>query len=291
MLCHNCGASIGEECRFCPSCGAKTLLDAETPPAAGAAAAATQQPGAAPVQQANATPTQQVETAAPQPGAVPAQQRNAAPPQQAQAALAPQVGAVPTQQAPVGQAPVGPAAFGAAPPPPGYGAYPPPYAAQGYPPPYPPYYPYPAYAQPTYAQPLYIQPVAPPQGVGQPVNGPMAPVGAAPASTATGVPAYQRRAAGETAAQQEEPVEEPQREDSDRPLTFWQVVGCYLALFFLPVGNIIFACVWGYRNGEHPQRRTMARAALPFITLGLLVLFGLLMWATLHLRTISIDLR
>lgn len=288
MLCHNCGASIGEECRFCPNCGAKTLLAAETPPAVGAAAAATQQSGAAPAQQANATPTQQVETAAQQPGAAPAQQMNAAPPQQAQTAVAP--------QAPFGvteQAPVGPAAFGAAPPappPPGYGAYPPPYAAQGYPPPYPPYYPYTAYPQP-YAQPAYAQPVAPPQGVGQPVNGPMTPAGAAPASTATGVPAYQRRAAGETAAQQEEPVEEPQREDPDCPLTFWQVVGCYLALFFLPVGNIIFACVWGYRNGEHPQRRTMARAALPFITLGLLVLFGLLMWATLHLRTISIDLR
>lgn len=88
-----------------------------------------------------------------------------------------------------------------------------------------------------------------------------------------------------------ERVPQPTLEDTHAPLSVWQTLVCYLSLFCLPVGNIIFACVWGFRQNEHPQRRTLARAALPLIAVGLLLAFGLLLWATLHLQGFALRLR
>ena len=74
-------------------------------------------------------------------------------------------------------------------------------------------------------------------------------------------------------------------------LTVWQTIVCDLALFCLPVGNILFACIWGFSAKAHPQRRTLARAALPFIAVGLLVLFGSLLWVSNNLTTFSFSFR
>ena len=79
--------------------------------------------------------------------------------------------------------------------------------------------------------------------------------------------------------------------DAPARLTVWQTMMCYLALFFLPVGNILFACIWGFSAKAHPQRRTMARAALPFLALGLLLLFGGLLWISNNLTTFSFSFR
>ncbi len=88
-----------------------------------------------------------------------------------------------------------------------------------------------------------------------------------------------------------EPVPEPSCESDVCPLSVWHTLLCYLALFCLPIGNIIFACVWGFREDEHPQRRNMARAALPLIALTLLVLFTVLLWVAGNLDSISFTLR
>ncbi len=152
--------------------------------------------------------------------------------------------------------------------------------------------PAPVYGQPVY--PCFLYPV---NTVAAPAAQP-----AAPQQDAT--PIYRRKAApapAQPAAYEETPLDgddifegdtipEPLPE-SDALLTVWQTVCCFFALFCLPVGNIIFACVWGFRANEHPQRRTMARAALPFITAGLLALFVALLWVTTNLSGISFTLR
>lgn len=171
----------------------------------------------------------------------------------------------------------------------------------------------PVYAAPQmYSYPVYVMPA--PGAAGQPYAAASTTPAAAPAQTA--VPAYRQPApptpsapvyrqpaptqSSQTAPVQTtpaarkpaaEPVPEPSFEDTSKPLSVWQTIVCLLALFCLPVGNIIFACVWGFRLDEHPQRRTLARAALPFIAVGLVVLFVALLLITLNLNTISISFR
>lgn len=187
----------------------------------------------------------------------------------------------------------------------------------------------PVYAAPVYTYPVYMMPGMPSAPGSAPVSTGVSPAyrvrgsagktapqpafaysapiyaanaaapGAGPAAgTAASVSASagQVSAASENAEAAQEPVEpptvaEPQLEDTTKPLTVWQTIVCLLALFCLPVGNIIFACVWGFRLEEHPQRRTLARAALPFIAVGLVVLFCALLWVTLNLNSISISIR
>ena len=170
----------------------------------------------------------------------------------------------------------------------------------------------PVYSAPVYPYPVYVMPAPAAQAAPQPAA-PAAPAAApaaptkpytAPVSATESVPAYRRPrpAAEETAAPAasaasaapaaDEDIEfvlEPTCEDMDTPLTVWQTILCLLALFFLPLGNIVFACVWGFRLNENPQRRTLARAALPFIAIGLIALFGTLLWLVLNMPTVSIS--
>ncbi len=157
-------------------------------------------------------------------------------------------------------------------------------------------------AAPMYSYPVYVMPAAP-------AAAPTAAHAAAPVSAAAGIPAYRQNPAPQNAWQQPapqtvwqqptpaaqapdaEPVCEPQPEDTAAPLSVWQTIVSLLALFCLPIGNIIFACVWAFRLNEHPQRRTLARAALPFIAVGLVLLFTLLLIVKLNLNTISISIR
>ncbi len=170
----------------------------------------------------------------------------------------------------------------------------------------------PVYGAPVYSYPVYVMPAAPAQPMqpAQPVQPAAAPY-AAPVSAAGGIPAYKQNPrpvqptpeapaaaavsvageASEAAAESEAIVPEPQPEDTSALLTVWQTIVCFLALFCLPIGNIIFACVWGFRAGEHPQRRTLARAALPFIAIGLVALFCGLLWLVLNMNSISITIR
>ncbi len=153
----------------------------------------------------------------------------------------------------------------------------------------------PAGAAPVYGQPVFPCFVYPVNTVLAPSAASAAPVQPAPQPEAT--PIYRRKkeeVAPQAAPDTEdvfdgEQVPEPQPVE-DAPMTVWQTVCCLAALLCLPLGNIIFACVWGFRANEHPQRRTLARAALPFITLGLLVLFAALLWLTVNLNAISITL-
>lgn len=185
----------------------------------------------------------------------------------------------------------------------------------------------PPYGAPVYTVPIYLmpQPQSSVPGSSVPVQ-PTVPTAAGPVSTAAqGVPAYRRRSsaadAGDVFVNSSAPesgyggtasavscpppektplegepkddavVPEPQPQDCSKPLSVWQTIVCYLALFCLPLGNIVFACVWGFRLNEHPQRRTLARAALPFIAVGLLIAFCALLWAVLNVHTISVSIR
>lgn len=176
----------------------------------------------------------------------------------------------------------------------------------------------PVYSAPVYSYPVYVMPSPAAQPVSQPTvqaaptapvsttgnipayrrpmptTGPVFPAASvAPAASAASVAPVAPAAPAAFAASAEEAtdiVPEPVVEDTSAPLTVWQTIVCLLALFCLPVGNIIFATVWGFRLNEHPQRRTLARAALPFIAVGLLVLFGGLLWLVLNMHTISITL-
>ena len=170
----------------------------------------------------------------------------------------------------------------------------------------------PVYGAPVYSYPVYVMP-APAQPAPQPTAAPAAAY-APPVSAAESIPAYRRptpaaapaapaeapatatatpaaAAVSYTAEESAVPAEEPAADAACAPLTVWQTVVCLLALFCLPVGNIVFATVWGFRLGEHPQRRTLARAALPFIAVGLIILFVGLLWLVLNMHTISISFR
>lgn len=165
----------------------------------------------------------------------------------------------------------------------------------------------PVYGAPQfYSYPVYVMPApgsvpaqaaapaaAPAQGYA-----PVRPAAAPPVPQQPVTPLYRQPAApAPTAAAPKkeepvaEPVPEPSPEETSKLLTVWQTIVCFLALFCLPVGNILFACVWAFRFGEHPQRRTLARAALPFIAAGLVILFAVLLYVTLNLNTISISFR
>lgn len=166
----------------------------------------------------------------------------------------------------------------------------------------------PVYGTPVYSYPVYVMPAPAAQPAPQSAPAAAAAPYAAPVSAAGSIPAYRRpspaaapaapapsaavsAAADPDADEPLEFVEEPAAEDTASPLTVWQTIVCLLALFCLPIGNIVFATVWGFRLGEHPQRRTLARAALPFIAVGLVALFSGLLWLVLNMQTISISFR
>ena len=164
----------------------------------------------------------------------------------------------------------------------------------------------PVYGAPVYSYPVYVMPApvsgqpasqAAPQAASAAVQA-AAPTNpyAAPVSAAGGIPAYKQPTPPAAAPQPEEEdaellVDEPVTEDTTKALSVWQTIVSLLALFCLPIGNIIFACVWGFRLNEHPQRRTLARAALPFIAIGLIALFCGLLWLVTNMSQISISFR
>lgn len=298
MFCTHCGMPLEEGNRFCAVCGKPaptavpsrpaTLLQTAVPPQA----ATTDGQGPA-----MAAPSVAQDSAG---GAVPPSAVNAAgvvPP----APPAPAFAAAPGVQGvnvPVGAVSPAPA-FAAAPDVQGVnapvGAVPPAAPAGAVPLGYIPAAPQPPY--PTAGQPAqYAQPLGyPPPPAYAPFTAYAPAPDAARSSTSAGVPAYRKGGAHSQYRTPEQPpleaVPVPEPEDPTQLLTFWQVVGCYLALFCLPIGNIIFACVWGFRAKEHPQRRMLALAALPFIAVGLIALFCVLLWATVNLKTLSITLR
>lgn len=159
----------------------------------------------------------------------------------------------------------------------------------------------PVYGAPVYSYPVYVMP-APVSGQPAPQAAPAAVQAAptnpyaAPVSAAGGIPAYKQPTPPAAAPQPEEEdaellVDEPVTEDTTKALSVWQTIVSLLALFCLPIGNIIFACVWGFQLNEHPQRRTLARAALPFIAIGLIALFCGLLWLVTNMSQISISFR
>ncbi|GEM_PF-6989679 len=157
-----------------------------------------------------------------------------------------------------------------------------------------------------------VQPMAFPQPSAESV--PFA-VPGAPASPEPPQPAYRRKKKPVSFAPAYGPAEDrdddtaspdPEQDDgehfdgiSSKPepcasteaLTFWQILLSLVALLYLPIGNIIFACVWAFGEKVHPTRRRLAQAALPLITLSLLSLFGILLFLTFNLRGFSFTLK